>query len=146
MLPRFCGWKPDDTPESRLGMLEGELARHSISLADTVPLLASLLSLPASERYPLPPMSPERQKRKTLEALIAAFLGIARESPLLLIVEDLHWADPSTLELLTALLDQVATARILALFTARPSFALPWALRAHLMPLAVNRFTASRPR
>ena len=141
LLPRLCGWSRDDSLETRLDKLEAHLARYAVPLLDTVPLLASLLSLPASARYPLPPMSPERQKRKTLDALIATFLAIAVESPLLLIVEDLHWADPSTLELLTQLLDQVPTARVFALFTARPTFQVPWASRSHLTLLAVNRFT-----
>ena len=75
-------------------------------LAETLPLLAALLSLPAPDRYPLPPMSPERQKQKTLEALSGLLLALASSKPVLLIVEDLHWVDPTTSELLTLLLDQ----------------------------------------
>jgi len=98
-------------------------------------------AVPASDRFPLPSMSPERQKRRTLETLLSLILAMAGERPVLLIVEDLHWVDPTTLELLTLLLDQASTVRIFALLTARPAFQPPWAPRAHLTALTVNRLT-----
>jgi hypothetical protein len=86
-------------------------------------------------------MSPERQKKKTLEGLIATFLAMASELPVLLVVEDLHWMDPSTLELLTLLLDQIPTARLFVLLTARPAFRPPWTAHSYLTVLTLSRFT-----
>ena len=89
-------------------------------------------------------MSPERQKQKTLEALGRLLLALAVDKPVLFIVEDLHWVDPTTTELLTRLLDQVPTARLLALLTARPSFTVPWPARSHLTSLTLTRFTSKQ--
>ena len=115
-----------------------------MALAEALPLLAALLSLSAPDRYPLPPMSPERQKQKTLEAVGGFLQAVAADKPLLFIVEDLHWVDPTTTELLTRLLDQVPTVRLLALLTARPSFTAPWPARSHLTSLMLTRFTAKQ--
>jgi TOMM system kinase/cyclase fusion protein len=144
LLPRILGWDPNDGPEERRLKLEAHLTRTGMVLAETVPLLGALLSLPASDRYPLPPMSPVLQRRKTLEALITAFLAPAPDHPALLIVEDLHWIDPSTAELLTLMLDQVPTAPVLAVFTARPSFGPPWTPRSHVDWLMLDRFTRAQ--
>ncbi|MSP12705.1 MAG: adenylate/guanylate cyclase domain-containing protein [Chloroflexi bacterium] len=119
-----------DTPEQKLGKVEGFLVQHGFPLADAVPLLATLLSIPLDERYAPLSLAPEQQKRQTLELLVAVLLQRAAQQPLLFVVEDLHWIDPSTLELLTLLIDQVATASILALFTCRPDFTPPWDGRA----------------
>src|SRR4029453_1501379 len=76
---------------------------------------------------------------KTLQAFLAIFLHIAAQQPVLFVMEDLHWVDPSTLEFLTLLVDQGPTARILAVFTCRPDFSPPWAGRAHLTQMTLNR-------
>src|SRR5207302_1191822 len=78
-------------------------------------------------------------KQKTQEAIVAWLLAVAAEQPLRFVMEDLHWADPSTLELLGLLIDQTPTARILVLLTFRPDFRLPWALRSHMTQLTLNR-------
>ena len=141
LLPRVFGWSGDDTVDSKLGKLEQHLAQYEVPLTDTVPLLASLLSLPVPDRYSLPAMSPERHRRRMIDAVLALLLAMAAGRPVLLIVEDLHWVDPSTIEFLTLLLDQVPTAPLFALFTARPSFQAPWPARSHLLVLSLNRFT-----
>jgi class 3 adenylate cyclase/predicted ATPase len=141
LLPLVFGWNGDDSVDSKLGKLEQHLAQYEVPLADTVPLLASLLSLPVPDRYSLPPMSPERHRRRTIDAVLALLLATAARQPVLLIVEDLHWVDPSTIEFLTLLLDQVPTAPLFALFTTRPSFQAPWPARSHFMVLSLNRFT-----
>ena len=84
-------------------------------------------------------MSPEQQKQQTLHALLTILLKIAAQQPVLFVMEDLHWVDPSTLELLSLLVDQGPTARILALFTCRPDFRPPWTGRAHLTQVTLNR-------
>ncbi|MBI3797574.1 MAG: tetratricopeptide repeat protein, partial [Deltaproteobacteria bacterium] len=106
---------------------------------DTIPLLAAFLSLPHSDRYLPLTLTPQRQKQKTLEALLAWLLAEAAKQPLPFIVEDLHWADPSTLEFLGLLIDQVPTARILTVLAFRPEFIPPWTLRSHMTQLTLTR-------
>src|SRR5262249_55471823 len=86
-------------------------------------------------------LTPQRQKEKTFEAVVGLLLALAAERPLLLIVEDLHWADPSTLELVDVLFGQVAAAPILVLMTSRPEVRPPWTARSHFTYLTVNRVT-----
>jgi len=118
--------------------LEGALASYGLPLEEVVPLFASLLSLPAS-RFPLPPLTPQRQKQKTLEALLAWLLKEAEKQPLRFVMEDLHWVDSSTLELLNLIIDQAPTARILVLLTFRPEFTPPWPSRSNLTQIMLSR-------
>ena len=127
------------TPAEKLGVLEETLAASGLALPEVVPLFAALLSLPLPERYPPLTLTPQRQRQKTLDALLAWLLTEATRQPVLLIVEDLHWIDPSTLEFLTLLIDQGPTARLLTLLTCRPEFQTPWGFRAHLTPLTLSR-------
>jgi class 3 adenylate cyclase len=110
----------EESAEQKLHKLEGFLVQYGLPLAEAVPLFAALLSLPLPADYAPLTMSPEQQKQKTLQALLTILLRIAAQQPVLFVMEDLHWVDPSTLELLTLLVDQGPTARILALFTCRP--------------------------
>src|SRR5262249_8422045 len=89
--------------------------------------------------YPPLPLTPQRQKQKTLEALLTWLLALAEQQPVLFVAEDLHWIDPSTLEFLTLLVEQGPTARLLALLTCRPEFQPPWGLRTHLTPISLQR-------
>jgi predicted ATPase len=108
---RFDSTTPADEKVTRLETL---LHEHQLDLQEYVPLLAALLSLsPAAERYPPLQMSPQQQRQRTLDMLLALTLARARQQPVLFIVEDLHWIDPSTLEWLGLLIDQGPTARIL---------------------------------
>ena len=104
-----------------------------------VPLFAALLSLPLPERYPALSMPPQRQKQKTMEAVLRVLQALAARQPVLFIVEDLHWGDPSTLELLSLLIDQGPTARILTLLVFRPEFRPPWGFRAYVTPMTLAR-------
>src|SRR5262245_57416677 len=106
---------------------------------EALPLFASLLSLPLPDRYPLLTLTPQRQKQKTQEAILAWLLAMAAQQPLRFVMEDLHWADPSALELLGLLIDQAPMARILILLSFRSDFRPPWALRSHLTQLTLNR-------
>jgi predicted ATPase len=103
------------------------LSRHGFELDWAVPLFSSLLSIPGtSGDSPPKALSSQRQKEETFQALIDLFFKMAEEEPVLLVVEDLHWADPATLELLPALLKETAGARLYAVLTARPEFTPPW--------------------
>jgi predicted ATPase len=113
--------------------------QYGLPLAEAVPLFASLLSLPVPADYTPLPVSPEQQKQQTLHALLTILLCIATQQPVLFVMEDLHWVDPTTLELLTLLVDQGPTARILALFTFRPDFHPPWTGRSHLTQVTLPR-------
>ena len=131
----------DETPQQKLSKLEGYLVQYGLPLAEAVPLFAGLLSLPLGSSYAPLNMSPEQQKQKTLQAILTTLLRRAAQQPLLFVMEDLHWVDPSTLELLSLLVDQGPTARILTLFTFRPDFTPPWTGRSHLTQLTLHRLT-----
>jgi class 3 adenylate cyclase/predicted ATPase/DNA-binding winged helix-turn-helix (wHTH) protein len=135
---RLLQWQRDEPPDVTLGKLEAALAPYDVSLPEVVPLLASLLSLPLSDRYPPPQLTPQRQKQKTLEAILALLRACAAQQPVLFIVDDLQWADPSTLEFLTLFIDQEPTARLLTLLSARLEFHPPWEVHAHMTSLTLG--------
>ena len=130
---------PEDTPADRLHALEAALAAYEYTQPEAAPLFAALLSLPHPATYPPLTLSPQQQRQKTLEALRSWLLAEAARQPVLFIVEDLHWSDPSTLEFLTLLLDQGPIARLFVLLTCRPEFKAPWSFHAHCTPLTLAR-------
>ena len=137
---RVLRFATGEAPADKLHKLEQMLAQYRLPLAETVPLFAALLSLPLPDGpYPPLALTPQRQKQKTLEALLALLVERAAQEPVLFIVEDLHWVDPSTLEFLSLLVDQGPTARICALCTFRPQFTPPWSPRAHIAQLTLTR-------
>ena len=116
------------------------LGGYSQPLAEVAPLFASLLSLTLPEgRYPPQALNPQQQKQQTQDALIAWTLEEAERQPLLTLWEDLHWADPSTLELIGLLIEQAPTAPLLMVLTFRPEFVPPWPARSHMTPITLNR-------
>jgi class 3 adenylate cyclase/predicted ATPase len=129
----------EEMPQQKLRKLEGFLVQYGLPLAEAMSLFAALLSIPLGADYAPLTMSPEQQRQKTLQAFLAIFLRIAAQQPVLFVMEDLHWVDPTTLELLTLLVDQGPTARRLALWTCRPDFRPPWMGRAHLTQVTLNR-------
>src|SRR6185295_17466485 len=139
-LDQWIGSDRSDPAELRLERLREALSRHGLA-PEALPLLAALLSLPAGERPPLPP---EAQRRKTLEALLALLLSSAERQPLLLAVEDLHWIDPSTLELLASLAAQAEAVPLLLVLTFRPELELPWAQRSSVTRLGLGLLTRSQ--
>jgi len=138
LLQRLLDFQQGDPSVVKLAKLKQNLSGYSSVPADALPLIASLLSL-SGEHLTLPAMPPQRQRQRTIEALLAWLLAGASSSPLLAVIEDLHWIDPSTRELITLFIDQLPTARILALFTFRPEFVSPWSPRSHLSTLMVTR-------
>ena len=138
-LLREAGIERDDIAETKINKLEVLLTSSSENLADGVPLLAALLSIPADDRYPLPTLVPQRLKDRTLELLLAHLKKRAMRQPVLMVVEDMHWIDPTSLELLSLAIDQIKSARILMLATARPEFAPPWPSHRHTSSIGLTR-------
>jgi class 3 adenylate cyclase len=116
-----------DSATDKLRKLEGFLVQGGLPLDEVIPALCALLSIPPAPKYESATLPPEQQKQQTMQALLAVVLRRAATQPLLFVVEDLHWVDPSTLEFLALLIEQAHTTRILALFTTRPHFNSPWA-------------------
>jgi class 3 adenylate cyclase/predicted ATPase len=139
-LQHVLEWRRDETPAATLDTLERTLQGYDLAADEAVPLVAALLSVPIPEgRYPPVVLTPPQQRQRTLDALTTWLLAEAERQPVLAVWEDVHWADPSTLELLGLMIDQVPTARMLTLVTARPEFRPPWAPRSHLTQLTLGR-------
>src|SRR5262249_25583436 len=138
-LQRLLQFAREDTPDTRLEKLQHTLSLYRFPQVDTFPLLAALLSLPHPEGYPHITVSPQKQKEKTQAALVAWLIEEAEQRPVYTVWEDLHWTDPSTLEVLTLLLDQAPATRLLALLTGRPEFTPPWGARSYLTQLTLRR-------
>src|SRR5262245_31471730 len=142
LFQRILRLHAEDTPDERLGKLEHALRQYRLPVEESVPLLAPLLSLALPEpRYPQLNLSPQRQRQKTLEALVAILLEHAERQPVLFILEDLHWTDPSTLEFINLLIDQTPTASMLVLLTCRSHFQPGWHHRSYLTEMTVNRLS-----
>jgi class 3 adenylate cyclase/predicted ATPase len=138
-LERAAGFTPDDAPEAKLAKLGVLLGQATDRLDEALPLLAALLGIPSDGHFPALNLSPQRQKQRTLEALIAQLAGLARARPVLELHEDLHWVDPSTLELLDLLVERVRQLPLLVLITFRPEFQPPWTGHAHVTMLTMGR-------
>jgi class 3 adenylate cyclase len=139
LLERAARLDRDESPEAQLAMLDALLAPSSERLDETLPLLAALLGVPTGERYPQLNLTPEVQKRRTLQALVDQLAGLAAQRPVLVLYEDVHWVDPSTLELLGLVIERIPQLRVLALITFRPEFQPPWTGHAHVTSLTMSR-------
>ena len=137
-LQRVFGFQREDTVDAKLEKLHRGLASYRFPQSDTVPLLAALLSLPHPKSMPPLTLSPQRQKQKLTETLVAWLVEEAERTLVYTLWEDLQWADPSTLEVLSLYLDQVPMTRTLAVFTARPEFSPPWGSRSYMSHLTLN--------
>jgi class 3 adenylate cyclase/tetratricopeptide (TPR) repeat protein len=138
-LERAAGFKAEDTSEQRLDKLEVLLAMGASRIEGVAPLFASLLSIPFGERYPPLALSPTRQRRRTLAALLDQFEGLARRQPILLVFEDAQWADATSLELLDLTVERVRQLPVLALFTSRLEFEPPWVGLPNVGTLTLGR-------
>jgi class 3 adenylate cyclase/predicted ATPase len=137
-LGRRAGFALEDPPAVKLEKLDALLARAAPPDED-VALIADLLSLPTSERHLLPDLSPQRKKERTLEALLRQLEGLAHQQPVLIVVEDLHWIDPTSRELLDLTVERVRSLPVLLVVTFRPEFQAPWASQPQVTMLALNR-------
>jgi class 3 adenylate cyclase/predicted ATPase len=139
-LERLWHFVPDDGPATRLNKLEAGLRPFDLPLAEVVPLFAELLAVPLpAERYAPLTASPQQQKQQTLDTLVAWLAAQAERQPVLAVWEDLHWADPTTLEILELVIEQAPTVPMLHVLTSRPEFRPPWPPRSHLTSLVLNR-------
>ncbi|PPR20529.1 MAG: Adenylate cyclase 1, partial [Alphaproteobacteria bacterium MarineAlpha10_Bin1] len=139
-LRRLARWQTEDSAGARFEKLEAMLEAYEQPLDEAVPLLADLLSVAVPEgRYQPLDLTPKQQKQRTQDVIVAMVLEAAERQPTLQLWEDLHWADPSTLEFIGLLIDQAPTAALLIVATARPDFVAPWQARSHITPLTLNR-------
>jgi class 3 adenylate cyclase/predicted ATPase len=142
LFQRLLQFQAEDTSDEKLRKLEHALSQYRLPLEESVSLFAPLLALPVPEhRYPLLNVSPQRQRQKTLETIVVILLELAEHQPVLFIVEDLHWTDPTTLEWLNLLIDQTPAASLLVLLTCRPHFQPAWHHRSYLTEITVNRLS-----
>jgi predicted ATPase/class 3 adenylate cyclase len=137
-LERAAGFERDDSSDVRLNKMEAALAVPAQEIPVVAPLIAALLSLPG-ERYPPRMLSPQKQKELTMAALTDQALNLARKQPLLMVLEDAHWIDPSSLETFGQVVERIGQAAILLLVTFRPEFVPPWGGHAHVTSLSLNR-------
>jgi class 3 adenylate cyclase len=146
MLQQSFHWEASHTIEQRLAALEASLGLVGLDPNEAVPLIAPLLELPLGEAYRPLTMAPDQQRKRLLATIVAWTFGVAKAQALVIATEDLHWADPSTLELIQLLVEQGAPARLLLLYTARPEFHAPWPMRAHHTQINLNRLNAGNVR
>jgi len=137
-LGRAAGFARDDPPAARLEKLEALFARAAPPDED-VALIADLLSLPASDRHPMPNLSPQRKKDRTLEALIRQLEGLARQQPIVMVFEDAHWIDPTSRELLDLTIEHMRRLPALLIVTFRPEFQATWTGQPQVTMLVLNR-------
>ena len=137
-LERAAGLARDDTPQARLDKFDRMLAQSSTSPQDTA-LLAELLSLPNDGRYPALVLSPDQRRQRTLEALTAQMEALTRQNPVLIIFEDAHWTDPTSLEAFGRAVGRIASLRALLIVTFRPEFEAPWIGLPHVTARTINR-------
>ena len=140
-LHRSLSLRREDSPEAQLAKLERALVHSGMDLPSTLPFFATLLSLPAG-RFALPDLTPQKQRERTQHAMLMWLLKSAEYQPVLSVWEDLHWADPSTVEWLGRLIEQVVATRLLVVLTFRPEFVPHWPTRSHLRPLTLSRLTS----
>ena len=137
-MERAAGMAHDDTTQAKLDKLDAVLAQTSTPIQDAA-LFAEMLSLPNDGRYPALGLAPEERRQRTQEALTAQLAGLTRQRPALMIVEDAHWVDPTSLEVFGRTVDQIKPLPVLLIVTFRPEFNAPWAGRSHVTSLALNR-------
>src|SRR5256886_2758533 len=137
-MEHASGLAHDDTPQARLDKLNAVLEQTSTSIEDAA-LFAQMLSLPNDGRYPLLDLTPQQRRQRTLEALTAQAAKLATQHPVLMIFEDAHWTDPTSLELLNRTVDRIKTVPALLIVTFRPEFQAPWAENSRVTSVTLNR-------
>ena len=137
-MERAAGLVHDDTAQAKLDKLDAVLAATSTSMQDAA-LFAEMLSLANDGRYPALELAPQQRRQRTMEALSLQMEALSRSNPVLMIFEDAHWTDPTSLEVFGRTVDQIKTLPVLLIVTFRPEFNAPWAGQSHVTSLALNR-------
>ena len=143
-LSRAAGFAADDTIKARFDKLEALLGRAGEPLDEAAPLIGMLLGLETEARYGKLDLSPQQQRTRTLRALVDQTLGLARQQPVLFVLEDAHWIDPTTLEMVQVALDAIAGDRVLILLTSRPDNQPEIAGHPHVTRFTLNRLGAGQ--
>jgi tetratricopeptide (TPR) repeat protein len=138
-LTRAARIEVNDVPEAKLNKLVDLMGQSDVRSSEAVALLAALLSIPPTSAYPAAPMTPQQQKAVTLNLLVDLLGGLTKSGPVLIIVEDLHWTDPTTRELLDLIMSRIESLPVLMLVTFRPEMATPWEGRGHATLITLNR-------
>jgi class 3 adenylate cyclase/predicted ATPase len=138
-VARQAGFVADDDATTKLDKLDNHLRRAGLRVEEASPLVAAALSIPTGDRYPSLAMSPQKQKVRTVETFAESMLANARDAPVLFLIEDIHWSDPSSLEAATRVVERLGGLRFLAVFTYRPEFSPPWTGRDYVTPLMLSR-------
>jgi class 3 adenylate cyclase/tetratricopeptide (TPR) repeat protein len=142
-LERAAGFAADDDNETRLDKLERLLAQSSDEIEAAARLLADLLSLPGKHRYGEIDVTPLQQKDRTLQLLVRQLEGLGKHQPVLMVFEDLHWADPTTLELLELTVERIPEIPVMLLATHRPEFAPAWTGESQVYSISLNKLDAT---
>ncbi|HME86172.1 MAG TPA: adenylate/guanylate cyclase domain-containing protein [Roseiarcus sp.] len=137
---RASGIAPQEPPEAKLEKLEQVLGLATDRMNEVAPLIASMLSIPLGDRYPRQNLSPAQQRRQTLSALLDQMEGLAKQRPVLMLFEDAHWADATSLEVLDLAIERVRRLPVLMLVTSRPEFEAPWKGLPDVAEIALSRF------
>jgi len=137
-LERAAKLTHDDSARTKLDKLDAVLARAGTSRVDSA-LFAELLSLPNDGRYPVLDFDPQQRRKKTLEAFVTQVESLSRTAPVLMVFEDAHWTDPTSLELVGRILERIVELRVLLIITFRPEFSPPWIGLPHVTALTINR-------
>jgi class 3 adenylate cyclase/tetratricopeptide (TPR) repeat protein len=139
-LKHVLDWKEEDAPEQQLSKLEAALSAQNLPLAEIMPLVAELMSLPLPEgRFPPLRFSAQELRERTLDALAGWLFGESETRAVLCVWEDVHWADPTTLDLLALCIEQSPTVAMMNVLTFRSGFTSPWPARSHMLPITLNR-------
>jgi len=142
LLRQAFGVEEGDPPETQLAAVRGALDAAGLEASEALPLLAGVLGLPVPDDFPtLDHLGPELRRRRTLEAVAGWLCAASADRPVVLVVEDLHWVDPSSMEVLRVLLEEVPTCRVLVVLTLRPERELPWPARSHFVHLTLHPLT-----
>ena len=137
-MERAAGFVHDDTTQAKLDKLDAVLAPTSTRIEEAA-LFAEMLSLKSDGRYPALDLTAEQRRQRTLESLVSQMEALARQNPVLMIFEDAHWTDPTSLELFGRVVDRIRTLRVLLLMTFRSEFEAPWVGRPYVTALTINR-------
>ena len=140
---RAAGIAPQDDSRVKLDKLEAVLGEATERTNEVAPLIASMLSIPLENRYPQLGLSPAQQRRQTLSALLDQMEGLARQRPVLMLFEDAHWADATSLEVLDLGIERLRRLPVLLLITYRPEFEAPWKGQSDVATIALRRLDPS---